>query len=70
MFVFLTFFDFIKMMKHEREVNENRLKAITAAAEAASASANQVEAATEAQAEEAPAAEAPAAEEAGDNAEA
>jgi small subunit ribosomal protein S16 len=37
-----------KMMKHEREVNENRLKAITAAAEAASASAKQAEAATEA----------------------
>ncbi len=55
-----------KMMKHEREVNENRLKAITAAAEAASASANAVEA----PATEAPAEEAPAAEEAGDNAEA
>jgi small subunit ribosomal protein S16 len=55
-----------KMMKHEREVNENRLKAITAAAEAASASANAVEA----PAAEAPAEEAPAAEEAGDNAEA
>ena len=59
-----------KMMKHEREVNENRLKAITAAAESASASAKQAEAATEAAAEEAPAAEAPAAEEAGDSAEA
>jgi small subunit ribosomal protein S16 len=53
-----------KVLKHEREVNENRLKAITAAAEAASASA------AEAPAAEAPAEEAPAAEEAGDNAEA
>ncbi|MFM7727835.1 MAG: hypothetical protein ACKO7B_14115, partial [Flavobacteriales bacterium] len=52
-----------KKLKHEREVNENRLKAMTAAAEAASASAAQVEA-------EAPAAEAPAAEEAGESAEA
>jgi small subunit ribosomal protein S16 len=55
-----------KMMKHEREVNENRLKAITAAAEAASASAS----APEAPIEEAPAEEAPAAEEAGESAEA
>jgi small subunit ribosomal protein S16 len=53
-----------KMLKHEREVNENRLKAMTAAAEAASASA------VEAPAAEAPAEEAPAAEEAGDSAEA
>ena len=52
-----------KKMKHEREVNENRLKAMTAAAEAASASAAQVET-------EAPATEAPAAEEASDAAEA
>ncbi len=57
-----------KMLKHEREVNENRLKAMTAAAEAASASANHVEAEA---ATEAPAAEeAPATEEAGDSAEA
>jgi small subunit ribosomal protein S16 len=53
-----------KILKHEREVNENRLKAITAAAEAASASAAEVPAA------EAPAEEAPAAEEAGESAEA
>ena len=53
-----------KILKHEREVNENRLKAITAAAEAASASA------AEAPAAEAPAEEAPAAEEAGESAEA
>ena len=48
-----------KALKHEREVNENRLKAMTAAAAEASA-----EAAEEAPAVEAPAAEAPAAEEA------
>jgi small subunit ribosomal protein S16 len=56
-----------KMMKHEREVNENRLKAMTAAAEAASASASAAEAPVE---EAAPAEEAPAAEEAGESAEA
>lgn len=46
-----------KMLKHEREVNENRLKAMTAAAEAASS-----QAASETATEEAPAADAPAAE--------
>jgi small subunit ribosomal protein S16 len=43
-----------KALKHEREVNENRLKAMTAAAEAASASSS------ETASEEAPAADAPA----------
>jgi small subunit ribosomal protein S16 len=43
-----------KALKHEREVNENRLKAMTAAAEAASASS------AETASEEAPAADAPA----------
>lgn len=47
----------IKALKHEREVNEARLKAMTAAAEAASSSANE---ATESASEEAPAADAPA----------
>ena len=57
-------------MKHEREVNQNRLKAITAAAESASASAK-AEAETAAPAvEEAPAAEAPAADAPAENTEA
>ncbi len=60
-----------KALKHEREVNENRLKAMTAAAEAVSAAnAAKVEVAEEAPAAEAPAAEAPAAEEGAENAEA
>jgi small subunit ribosomal protein S16 len=46
-----------KSLKHEREVNENRLKAMTAAAEAASSAAN---ASPEPISEEAPAADAPA----------
>ena len=50
-----------KAMKHEREVNENRLKAMTAAAEAASAKpAEEAPVAEEAPAAEAPAADAPA----------
>lgn len=57
-----------KALKHEREVNENRLKAMTAAAEAASAA--KVEVVEEAPAAEPQAAEAPAAEEGAENAEA
>jgi small subunit ribosomal protein S16 len=69
-------------LKHERQVNEARLKAMTAAAEAASAAAVEapvaeapvaeapVAEAPAAEAAEAPAAEAPAAEESADSAEA
>ena len=56
-------------LKHERQVNEARLKAMTAAAEAASAAAVEAPVA-EAPVAEAPAAEAPAAEESADSAEA
>jgi small subunit ribosomal protein S16 len=59
-----------KAQKHEREVNEARLKAITAAAEAQSAAANAAIVTAAPVAEEAPAEEAPAADAPAENTEA